>query len=295
MGSIGKLHVISPIELSHAFLIAIHRALSSGDETILLAWKKAICMTSFRFVICEGEDALYYQSKQLRENIGASYYGVRMSAIAKIYELIKFRSRKEQTHGKLTNKSLAKMFQDNVKFSEMNDNQELPTNENFIENAAFIHKTILSLPKAKALLLATDEAMDFTNPLDSVSKLAIIGHKTKGVADDIIWTIELILDLCRANAITTEQVGTRCLEGKLSGQNGKGLVDLCLFKKQLLGHLIARELPKMQGWSTQVHEQIRLVLSNISTFRSKSGYLFNTQMYKPDQSWRAGCPTLFSL
>ena len=287
-GEAGKLHVISPIEFSHAFLFALHKACVIGAEQVLLDWKRVALMTSFRFIVCEGEDAVHYQSKQLRENIGANYFGVRMSAIAKVYELMKFRNRKEQTTGKLSNKALAKLYADNVKFSEMNDNKEVPTCENFIENAAFIHKVMLSNPRTKALLLDADEA-NFANPLDSVSKLSIVGHKAKG-AEEITWTIELILDYCKAGAITAEQVGTRTLEGKLSGQNGKGLVDLCLFKKNLLSHFVTRELPKFDGWGNHVHEQVRQVLANISSFRDKSGYMFSSSMPKPDQIWRAGWP-----
>ena len=112
--STGKLYVVSPIEFSHAFLIATHRSLAHNDEPILEGWRNAALMTPFVFKVCEGEDRRHFMAKQLREDFGANYVGVRQSALAKIFELIKFKSRKESTSGALTSKQISEFYQQNV-------------------------------------------------------------------------------------------------------------------------------------------------------------------------------------
>ena len=67
-GSQGRLHVISPVEFSHAFIMAIHRDLQNNDEPVLKQWRQFMLMTSFRFRVYDSEDARHYASKQIRED-----------------------------------------------------------------------------------------------------------------------------------------------------------------------------------------------------------------------------------
>lgn len=148
----GNLFVASPIEFSHAFIIAIHRALSNSDESVLQQWRSVALMTCFRFIVCEGEDDRHFLAKQLREDFGANYVGVRQSALAKIFELVKFRTRKERTTGKLSNEQVAKLYQDNVKFSTASDSSETPASANFVWQASYVYKNILANKRIRQVL-----------------------------------------------------------------------------------------------------------------------------------------------
>ena len=240
MNKKGELYVLSPIEFLHAFLYGLHASLTSGNEQLMQQWRAAALHTSFRFVICEGEDDRHFKAKQLREDAGANYTGVRQTALARIFELVKFRERKERTSGKMTNEDVAKLYAGQVTFSTMTDASERPTSKDFVENAMSVHRRVLST-KAKELLLAIDE-QDMVNPLDSVSKLITLATKAK-TEENIVWSVEMILDYVRCGALAPEQVGTRALEGKLAGQNGRGLVDIVIYKKGFLSHMLNTVLP----------------------------------------------------
>ena len=204
----GKLFVLSPIEFAHAFVIAVHGALTAGDVALLEKWRDAALMTSYHFKICDGADNRHFEAKQLREDFGANEYAVRQTAVGNIIELIKFRARKEKVSGKLNNGQVAELYKNNVKFSAGNDDQnETPTSEPFINMATFVYKRILSIPACRDMLMAADEA-ERPNPLDKVCKLNVLATKGK-TEEGIQWTISLILDYCHTGVLSVEQVGTR--------------------------------------------------------------------------------------
>ena len=290
LDNIGKLHVLSPAEFNHAFLMAMHGSLASGDDSLMERWKNAALSTAFKFQICEGEDARHFAEKQLREDFGASYVGVRQTALAKVFELVKFRTRKEITTGKLNHTEVAQLYSQNVKFSEANNvdgNSEVPTSATFVESATSVHKRILSIPRCREMLLHADESIE-GNPLDSVSKLIVLATRAK-TADCIEWAAEHILDFVRSGALAVEQVGCRALEGKLAGQQGRGLVDLCLYKRGLLSHLSNNVLGKLD-WSDDIKGAMRDSMTSITAFRNKCGYLFTPSMPPVSLAWRAGWP-----
>lgn len=288
--NIGRLHVLSPIELSHAFLMAMHRSMQSGDETMMQRWKTAALSTSFRFIVCDGEDERHFAGKQLREDFGANYVGVQQTAVAKIFDLMKFRARKERTTGKISHADIAQLYSQNVKFSEANNidgQNEVPTSTTFVEMATSVHKRVLSLPRCRELLLQADES-SHGNPIDSVCKLNALASRAK-TPENIEWTIELMFDYVRSGALTKDQVGLRSLEGKLAGQQGRGLVDLFIYKRGLLSHLSNIVLGKL-NWGDDVHLAMRDAMTSIVVFRNKCGFLFTPAIQPVSLAWRAGWP-----
>lgn len=284
--SAGKLYVLSPIEFSHAFIMAVHRDVLLNNEPVLQRWKQAMLMTSYNFKIIESEDTKHYSAKQIREDAGASYFGVKLSAIAKIFELVKFKARKERVTGKLSNEAIAKLYMDNVRFSS-DGTDELPTSIKFITSAISVHKRILSIPKCRELLFAADEAPQ-GNPLDSVCKLTMVAQKSRD-NDQITWTIELLLDFVASNALSAEQLGLRALEGKLSGQAGRGIIDMCIYKMNLLQLMLSNHLDSCT-WDSTIKATIRDLGSSIKRFRERCGYIFNKEMPEANFQWRVGFP-----
>ncbi len=78
------------------------------------------------------------KAKQLREDFGASYVGVRQTAVAKIFELMKFRTRKEKSTGELSHAKVAELYRQSVKFSQANEPGETPASVNFVEQATSV-------------------------------------------------------------------------------------------------------------------------------------------------------------
>lgn len=82
-------------------------------------------------------------------------------------------------------------------------------------------------------------------------------------------------------------MGTTALEGKAASSNGKGLVDLWVFKRSMRGYLIDELMPA-RDIPLDMKTQIREVCGSFSSFRDKMGYKNSTQL--PDLSWKAGWP-----
>jgi hypothetical protein len=53
----GKLYVLSPIEFTHAFIMAVHRDLKKNDPDTLAKWYQCMLMTPFRFTVCVSKDS----------------------------------------------------------------------------------------------------------------------------------------------------------------------------------------------------------------------------------------------
>lgn len=158
---------------------------------------------------------------------------------------------------------------------------------------------------------------DYNNPLDSVSKLIVVVTRCKS-NDTAEWCIEMLLDFAKSGLLTTEQCGCRALEGsqgddpatpldragprrrcpirwvsqwpplsgKLVGQQGKGILDIFLFKKGVLAFLINTTMGKM-SWNDKAKATIREVTGSIAKFREKCGYI---NAMPEDLSWRAALP-----
>ena len=287
LDSVGKLYVISPIEFAHAFIIAVHRDVLLNVEPVLQKWKQAMLSTSYTFKVIESEDAKHYAAKQIREDAGATYFGVKLSATAKIFELVKFKARKERVAGKLSSEAIAKLYQTNVRFSSFESANELPTATNFINMAISVHKRIYSIPRCRELLFAADEA-PHGNALDSVCKLMMIAQKAKD-NEQITWAIELLLDWVASEALSAEQLGLRALEGKLTGQAGRGIVDMCIYKMNFLQYLMSTYLDSCT-WDSAIKATIRDLGSSIRRFRERCGYIYNKEMPDANIQWRVGFP-----
>lgn len=66
----GSLTVLSPIEFTHAMIIACYRDLTKGEQ-VLEAWKAAMLQTTFSFTKCAGKDEQHFKSKQIRMDLCA--------------------------------------------------------------------------------------------------------------------------------------------------------------------------------------------------------------------------------
>ena len=73
----------------------------------------------------------------------------------------------------------------------------------------------------------------------------------------------------------------------MPGSNGKGLVDLLLYKLQLNKFLLdewAEALP----WPATIRATLRSIMESHCTYRDKVGFPNNAE--KPNQQWRLGWP-----
>ena len=209
----GKLERISPVEFTYAFLLAVQRDIEAGDKTVIEGWRNAMLCTSFLFKIVDGDGSKYFSSQQLRQDVGANYVGCRQTAIAKIYDVVKFKNRKQRAGQTLNAEEIAKAYRENVQYAKVdggeNDN---PASKTFVSEALSVHNRLLKLTRVQSVLLAADDDPTFQNPLDSVGKLYIVASKAKE-PHLIEWAVAQLLDLVQSRAISVDQLGDRALAG----------------------------------------------------------------------------------
>ena len=114
--------------------------------------------------------------------------------------------------------------------------------------------------------------------------------------ENIKFVFSAIKDARRAGFLTPEHMATRALEGRLSGSNGKGLVDVLVFKRALLSYLLTTFMPNKSITGT-CKMKIADVCRDHTTFRKHVGFKDDAEM--PDMSWKAAWPssadTMFGL
>ena len=148
--------------------------------------------------------------------------------------------------------------------------------------ALSVHNRLLKLTRVQALLLAADDDPNSQNPLDSVGKLYIVASKAKE-PHLIEWAVAQLLDLVYSRAISVDQLGDRALAGKLQGQNGKGIIEVSVYKRDLLLHLTGSFLDVFE-WPDAIKQKMREALKDVSTYRRFCGYPHE----QSSLAWRAG-------
>ena len=280
----GSLIRVSPPEMVHAMIIAMHADFTNGgDETTMGAWRAAVLSTDFEFRFIESEDAQHFSCLQDRQDAHANYKGLRLSTIQSIFDVAAFKERKERSSGKLSAADIAAAYMKHVTWA--GNPEEAPCTTAYVDSALTVHKRMLSMPAIRTVLLRAEEH-DMPNFLDSIVKLQAIVSKAS-TDTDILWTVTLLLDFYYSNAIYLEQIGTRALQGKTHNSGGKGLVDLLVYKRECLKYLTTEWLDSL-AFPSDIKATIRETCNTIEHFRAKCGYAYNVTYKKVSSSWRAG-------
>ena len=146
---------------------------------------------------------------------------------------------------------------------------------------------MLSVPAIKELIMKAQEHT-MPNPFVKMGQLTAFLHKAV-TQDRIAWAVELVLDFYWSNGVTVEDMGERALKGRgAQSMSNKGLVDLLVYKQQLLAHMVGAWLDSF-AIEPSTKATIRDTFNNgIAHFRSKAGYQYNSNMPQVSSSWRAG-------
>ena len=273
---------VSPPEMVHAMVIAMHADFTNGgDETTMGAWRAAVLSTDIEFRFIESEDAQHFACLQDRQDAYANYKGLRLSTIQSIFDVAAFKARKERASGKLSAADIAAAYMKHVTWA--GNPEEAPCTTAYVDSALTVHKRMLSVPAIRTVLLRAEE---HDMPNHSTVKLQAIVSKAS-TETDILWTVTLLLDLYYSNAIYLEQIGPRALQGKTHNSSGKGLADLLVYKRECLKYLTTEWLDFV-AFPSDIKATIRETCANIEHFRAKRGYAYNVTYKKVNSSWRAG-------
>ncbi len=158
-----------------------------------------------------------------------------------------------------------------------------------MKRAIAVHDRMLAVPNIRGLLFAAQE-MAMPNPLDSMGELN--AFLVKAVTPDRIeFALTMLLDFYRSGALTLDQCAARSLVGAVTARDnsGKGLVDLFVYKMQLLEYLVGEFLDTLEVAPT-VKVKLRMASASITNFRAMAGYFYNPNEKPVSAQWRAGWP-----
>ncbi len=248
--------------------------MKKGGDELLAAWRLTLLCCPCLFRKVETQDELHQLSIQFREDLAQAFASMRYTAVQKMLDVKSVMARKIATTGSASVEQVAKYYSESIRFAE---NSKAITYE-FVDCSMTVLKRLMSIPKCSKIVLDLEE-QGVKNPLDSIYKLHKIVTRA-GTADKIEWAFELMVDLWRSGAIHSDQLGVRHMDGKGQGANGKGIVDLLCFKRDLLRHLTG-DFVDGRAFTTDQKQHLRDICCNgLESFRKQCGYVYNTKFLK---------------
>lgn len=272
---------ISPEEAEFAFIEAIYDSIKSGaDESTLKGWHFHLTSTSYEYCKKESEEDIAWSAHRWREQLDQKYRTLHHTVYQKMMGVVFMIKRLKKVRASVTTPSIVKLYDEKVGTAEGADK----ISGDFIDTALTFFERVLSIPSVADLMQLADN--DVKNPFDGSTKIQAIISKASS-RENIAWTFHAIWDLHKGGFLQGEGVPLRSLQGRVPGSGGKGLVDLLVFKLQLLRHLLDHLIDPFK-WSTAVKATLRTVLSSHTSYREHVGYPSDKE--KPPQQWRLGFP-----
>ena len=271
----------SPDEVVMAWFKAVAERVGGGaEDDEMNEWLHHMLTTPCTFVKLADETELGWRASKLRENIAANTTLAR-TAVQKVLDVA-------QRRAQLGNVSAQRML--DIYTEKLGDGGGgEPITLSFIDKAFNIWDKALRKPEIQEVVLREESRREMSM-FNSVVGMNTLVTKAK-TEDNIEYIFAAIQDGRRAGLLGPEHMVTRSLEGKIPGSNGKGLVDLLIFKKNMLAHLLTVVVPS-KSIPAGMKAKIQDVCSTFAKFRAHLGYKNDSgaQESMPDQGWRAGWP-----
>eukprot|EP00974_Lingulodinium_polyedra_P072303 6997935-Lingulodinium_polyedra.AAC.1 len=188
---------------------------------------------------------------------------MRRSAVQRMYEIVTYKKRREALDGQvLTLQAIQQSYKEKVKMAEGSE----PISDSFIEAALKVHKVVFSVPAIANLLLFCDSEYNTNNPFDYIFKIEKIMRRAKG--EDMTWVFYALHDAWKYNFLSDSSLSTRAIDGKSPGSNGKGVVEVVIYKKKIRDAFIEK-MGEIKHWPDAVKIQMRSVTESHKIFREK--------------------------
>lgn len=269
-GPKGYWRRVSADETFIAWFSAVADAIDAGKSIEeLCEWRRHALTTPVVFHVVDTMDDVSWLAEQLRENISANATLVR-STVQRIFDINQRRIALNDPEPE----ALQKIYQTRLTTSARSEEVSLW----FMKSAYAVWDTLFRIENVKKIVLE-EEAFRGHSMFNTMSKLLYISEKAKTPAD-IEFAVALVHDFHLAGIYTTDDLKSSEMKGKAS-TNGKGLVDIWIYKRKMLQHLLSEVLGAV-ALSTKIKEQIRDVCKDFPTFRAKVGTKFESA--PPDQS-----------
>ena len=246
---------------------------------MMLEWLQQLLTAPAVFDKLADASELGWRASKLRENIEANKTLAR-TAVQKIFDVAQRRIQM----GNISAAQMLTVYIEKLGPSGGGGGGE-PVTMSFIDKAFHIWDRALRKPEIQAVVLQEESRRELSmfNSVVGINMLI-----TKGKTDENIeFIFSAIQDGRRAGLLGPEHMVTRSLEGKIPGSNGKGLVDLLVFKKTMLAHLLLVFVPA-KDIPCEIKSKIHDVCVSFGKFGAHMGYKHDAVF--SDMGWRAGWP-----
>jgi hypothetical protein len=277
-----KFQELSPEEVRHAAVFSCAHQLRAGvDEDRVRQWKQFFLTSTVCFLVVPAE-LRHFKAVSLRQSITATHDGIAHTAFQMIVEVMLFKMREELTKGgKMSASQVAKDYSDRAKRAQ--SSEEVTTS--FVDMANTVWVRALGISDVMAVVRKADEKWGLASVFDGVSKLQTIVQKA-GTPQNITWAFAALFDLFNNGLL--KDGGARALQGSATGQNGKGVIDEVLYKRDIMHHFVDAYLAN-KTLSIDERAAIRTITTDFDTHRAHCGCIQNTSSDEPvDCTWRAG-------
>ena len=257
----------TPSEMLHAWLVSFARDINNGEDAdILDTWRRISLSTAIQMKHLPGEDA-QWASMQERENAEENFNNLRTTPLGRVLHICAFKKRREGASGRISVAQLVDEYQKGLKLAATSEKMSA----GFIDMACTIQDRLLSLPRAKQLLLQAEDLPAGQNPLEGTTKLQAVISKAR-TPSSIELVVEAIFDMHAAGFMRTPPP-VSAITGAGPASGGKGLVEIVLFKFDLLKWFL-NDFMDGKAWGTNIKATLRNTFNDISSFRAACGYPF---------------------
>ena len=255
---------ISPEEIEFAFVDAIHDDVEKNNEENIKLWRYYLTTVSYHYKQIDVDEDIAWAANQFRQDLAQEYASLHHTVYQKMMAIIYFIKKREKTHGKMTTPQVLKLYREKLTSAAADQ-----LSDGFIDTAVTFYERVTSIPSLADLFRIADDKPN--TPFDGWTKIQTIIGKG-GSADGICWLFFGIWDMHERGEIP-DGISLRAMQGKLPQSGGKGPLDLLLYKKGLLNHLLrdwARDVSK--HWSKSVMELIEKNTSTHHQYRAAVGF-----------------------
>ncbi|CAJ1418510.1 unnamed protein product [Effrenium voratum] len=259
--SFGNLRRVSPEEPEHAMLFAVRDAIRAGEaEKTLRSWRSKLLSVTIRFEIIETEQDMFFRAVNLRNKVIEEYEALVRTAVGRVFELVAFRS-SMQASGVSGAEELFKAWEANVRQTRSHLAETVTLN--FVETAFKVYDNLLGDKKLRASVMRIEERYGKMSPWVWMTNLDAVVLKSK-TPQLIEWVLLMVEHL-----LLTEQMSCKDFTKRtLIPQKQKGLLDLWVFKNDLMRYMVNNLLPKIE--LTAAQREVLASLTVAEELRSKN-------------------------
>ncbi|CAK0899826.1 unnamed protein product, partial [Prorocentrum cordatum] len=287
----GWMPFMSPEEMRHALLLRIGEDVDANDEEALATWKTCLLSASMEFVYVAKEDDIWLKSANQREEYGADFNAMYRTGPKRAIEIAALKAAYEKSNGGVAIEAdkVHQLYVKEVTFATVvvpGTTHEKPQfTAGYVDTALTVYSRILTDPVARDLVLAADEERGQASPHNSIYRLELFTKKAgQGNDSALHWLLAAVNDMVRNKTVDGAELSERGLSGKTKGGNGKGLLDLLLFKMHVLVHLLGEHLDA-SGTHSDGKVAVRNALRDHSAYRTHFGGKVAGGQSAQDLSW----------